>query len=57
LLATDAGAARLFDPAARAAALAATDTAALADWCRAVQQVTNDDVTVLAIRVPSARPA
>jgi hypothetical protein len=59
LLATDAGAARLFDPAARTTALTAVttaltarDPAALTDWCRSVQDTTNDDVTVVAVRLP-----
>jgi serine/threonine protein phosphatase PrpC len=59
LMATDAAAARLFDPDARAAAakaalaaLAARDPAALAEWCKGVQDVANDDVTVVAIRLP-----
>lgn len=58
LLATDAAAARLFDPDARAAAakavraaLAARDPAALADWCRGMQEFANDDVTVIAVRL------
>ena len=61
LLVTDAGAARLFDPEARgaavvavAAALAAGDPAALAGWGRLVQDTTNDDVSVIAIRLPPA---
>ena len=60
LLATDAAAARLFDPDARTAAvtavavaMAAIDPAALTDWCRGVQAVVNDDVTMLAIRLPA----
>jgi hypothetical protein len=62
LLATDAGAARLFDPEARAvaveavlAALAARDSSALAEWCRTVQEITNDDVSVVAILLPPAQ--
>ncbi len=61
LLATDAAAARLFDPAARAAAVAAggtalntRDPAPLLDWCRAVQNTLNDDVSVVAIRLPAS---
>jgi hypothetical protein len=61
LLATDAAAARLFDPAARraalraaAAALAAHTPDALTDWCRGAQDAANDDVTVLAVRLPAA---
>jgi hypothetical protein len=60
LLATDAGAARLFDPDTRASALAAVraaladrDPAPLSDWCRTVQDTTNDDVSVVAIRLPT----
>jgi hypothetical protein len=62
LLATDAAAARLLTPdvrgpalAAVRAALAARDPAALAEWCRAVQDTTNDDVSVLAITLPIAQ--
>ena len=61
LLATDAAAARMLDPAALPpalaavrAALAARAPAALADWCRTVQDETNDDVSVLAITLPPA---
>jgi hypothetical protein len=63
LLATDAAAARLFDPAARAAAAAAVGAALaaappapaaeLAAWCRGVQDHAHDDVTVLAVRLPT----
>ena len=63
LLATDAAAARLLDPLAFIVALAvvrtalsARDPAALADWCRAVQDTTNDDVSVLAILLPGVPP-
>jgi len=63
LLATDAGAARLFDPDTRAAALAAVaaalaagDPAPLVDWCRTVQDTTNDDVSVVAVRLPTPAP-
>lgn len=52
LLATDAAAARLFAPAALAAALAADTPDARADWCRGVQDGHNDDVSVLALRLP-----
>ncbi len=61
LLATDAAAARLLDPLALIVALAVVRTALadhdptpLADWCRAVQDTTNDDVSVLAILLPHA---
>ncbi|HEX4606735.1 MAG TPA: hypothetical protein VH092_00885 [Urbifossiella sp.] len=61
LLATDAAAARLLGPAGPAAglaaaraALAAGDGGPLADWCRGVQDATNDDVSVLAVRLHSA---
>jgi hypothetical protein len=60
LLATDAAAARLFDTEARrtaltsvGASLAARDPEALTEWCRSVQDTTNDDVTVLAVRLPA----
>jgi hypothetical protein len=60
LLATDAASARLFAPAARDAALravgdalAARDSEPLTEWCRSVQDVVNDDVTILAIRLPA----
>jgi hypothetical protein len=60
ILATDAAAARLFDPVARSAALAAIgtaltkrDPAELTEWCKSVQEKTNDDVTVLAVRLPA----
>jgi hypothetical protein len=58
LLATDAAALRLFDPAARAeavlavaAALARLNPQPLADWCQSVQGTTNDDVSILAIQL------
>jgi len=61
LLATDAAAARLLRPGGLAAGLAAARAARaaraagaadpLADWCRAVQDDANDDVTVLAVRL------
>lgn len=60
LLATDAAAARLLSSKAVAPALAAVraaltgGTAALTDWCRAVQDTTNDDVTLLAVELPPA---
>jgi hypothetical protein len=62
LLATDAAAARLLDPRALAPALAAVsaalrdrEPAPLLDWFREVQVVTNDDVSVIAIRIPDVR--
>ncbi len=58
LLATDAAAARLLDPAERSAALstvrAARDSKALVEWCKSVQNSTNDDVSILAITLPPA---
>jgi serine/threonine protein phosphatase PrpC len=60
LLATDAAAARLFDRSARraaldvvGAALAARTPDALTEWCQSVQDIKNDDVTLLAIRLPA----
>ena len=59
LLATDAAAARLLDPQALApglvairAALAARAAPELAEWCKTVQDTTNDDVSVLAVSLP-----
>jgi hypothetical protein len=59
LLATDAAAARLLTPPALGAALAAVraalgdrDPAPLLSWFREVQQAINDDVTMIAIRLP-----
>jgi hypothetical protein len=61
LLATDAAAARLLDPPALTLALGAVraartahEPAALAEWCRAVQDTNNDDVSVVAIFLPIA---
>jgi hypothetical protein len=61
LLATDACAARLLDPTALTpaleavhAALESRDPAALVAWCHEVQDTTNDDATVVAIRLPPA---
>lgn len=60
LLATDAAAAHLLSAAAlpaaltaARAALAAGDPGPLADWCRAVQDAHNDDVSVIGISFPS----
>jgi len=59
LLATDAAAARLLDPPALAPALAAVraalragDPAPLLDWFRQLQAAVNDDVSVIAVRLP-----
>jgi hypothetical protein len=61
VLATDAAAAHLLDAPARAAALSAiraslskSDRAPLEAWFRDIQRVMNDDVSVIAIRVPGA---
>ena len=61
LLATDAAAVRLLAPAGLAealtacrASLTAHTPAPIIDWCRTVQHATNDDVTVLATRLPLA---
>jgi hypothetical protein len=63
LLATDAAAAQLLSPggladglAAARAALSARTAGPLEAWCRAVQDITNDDVTVLAVRPPRLAP-
>ena len=60
-LATDAAAAALLDPGRLAAALAATrdalrdrDRAPLLAWFRDVQDAVNDDVTLIAVRLPAA---
>ncbi len=62
LLATDAVAARLLDPVAFALALAAAseslhtkDNAPLLPWLRDVQTITNDDVSLIAIRLPALK--
>jgi hypothetical protein len=62
LLATDAAAARLLDPPALAAALPAVREALVAGepgplyrWFREVQAVANDDVSLVAIRLPDAQ--
>jgi serine/threonine protein phosphatase PrpC len=59
LLATDAAAARLLDPTTLAPALAAVraalragDRAPLLDWFRELQAAVNDDVSVIAVRLP-----
>jgi hypothetical protein len=59
LLATDAAAARLLDPAALSPALEAAreslrgrDPAPLVGWSRELQATANDDVSVVAIRLP-----
>ncbi len=63
LLATDAAAARLLSPgelavglAAVRAALATRAAGPLEAWCRTVQDATNDDITVLAVRPPRLAP-
>jgi serine/threonine protein phosphatase PrpC len=62
LLASDAVAARLLDPSALARGLAAVreslqsrDVATLLDWCREVQTKINDDVSLIAIRLPTTQ--
>lgn len=62
LLATDAVAARLLDPDTRPAGLTAAREslrtqapAPLLDWFRAVQAVTNDDASLIAVRLPGAQ--
>lgn len=64
LLATDAVAARLLAPEARAAGLAAAREAldaqepdALLSWFRTVQDAHNDDVSLIAVRLPDAPEA
>ncbi|MDY3560766.1 protein phosphatase 2C domain-containing protein [Gemmata sp. JC673] len=61
LLATDAVAARLLDPAARDVGLAAARAALAArapdlvlSWFRAIQDAHNDDVSLIAVRLPEA---
>ena len=61
LLATDAAAVQLLDPvglttalSAFRAALTADAPASILDWCRTVQDASNDDVTVLVTRLPAA---
>lgn len=62
LLATDAAAARLLDSSALPAAMEAIldslqtrDPSALQGWCRDVQTKANDDVSVVAIRIPPTK--
>jgi hypothetical protein len=64
LLASDATAAHLLHPpglasatAALGASLLARDRAPLLNWLREVQSVMNDDVSVIAVRIPSAPEA